>query len=158
VPRDLLIHRREWILRRNCSLTPRQTLLAYALLLALSLGIGGTCALNGAPLVLAFSALDMSAVTAAYLYYSCHALDHERIVLHDGGLLVERTVGTRVQRTHLDPARTRVRAPARAGDLVTLATRGTEVRIGAPLPLPCRAAFARELENELRAILVTRGR
>lgn len=157
MPRDSLPAKREWVLKRNCSLTPRQTLRAYLLLLALSLTVGTTFALLGAPLVLCYSALEMTAVTAAWLYYSRHALDHERIVLQPGALTIESVCGTRRVCLQLDPERTRVLPPSTPGALVTLEARGRSVHIGAPLPAWRRAGFARELDAALHGVLPAWG-
>ncbi|WP_167758615.1 DUF2244 domain-containing protein [Zemynaea arenosa] len=153
MPRDSLPAKREWVLKRNCSLTPRQTLRAYLLLLALSLTVGTTFALHGAPLVLCFTALEMGAVTAAWLYYSRHALDHERIVLLPDALVIESVCGARRASVRLDPERTRVLLPAFPSELVTLEARGQSVHIGATLPAWRRAGFARELDAALHGVL-----
>jgi uncharacterized membrane protein len=155
VKRDLPdgLERREWLLKRNCSLTPRQTLAAWSVLMALSASVGSFFAWHGAWFVLLFSALEMSAVTAAFLIYCRHAADHEHIVLENGSLLVERAVGGKVSATRLDLYWTRMQVPdpnpgLNAG-LITLEARGVKVEIGAYLPDARRRQFARELRDEL---------
>lgn len=143
------VERREWLLKRNCSLTPRQTLAAWSLLMALSSGIGGFFAWHGAWLVLAFSALEMSAITAAFLVYCRHAADHEHIVLENGCLLVEHAVGGKVRATRLDLYWTRMQAPGPDPGPITLEARGVKVEVGACLPEARRRQFARELRARL---------
>ena len=73
-----------WILKRNCSLTPRQSAAAYALLCTGSFGVALFFLLQGYWIVLAFSLVEMAAVGWALLHYARHALDVERIALTDG--------------------------------------------------------------------------
>lgn len=151
VKRDLPdgLERREWLLKRNCSLTPRQTLATWSVLMGLSAAIGGFFAWHGAWLVLLFSALEMSAVTAAFLIYCRHAADHEHIVLEHGSLLVEHAVGGTVNATRLDLCWTRMQAPGPNPGLIKLEARGVKVEIGAYLPDARRREFARELHEQL---------
>jgi uncharacterized membrane protein len=145
-PRD---GRREWLVRRNCSLTPRQTVGAWAALLLLSLAIGLFFTLQGAWYVLLFSALEMSVVTVAFLLYSRHATDCDRIVYEDGTLSVEKRRGGRLHRVRLDPHWLRVVPPRRRRDPIRLEARGVSVTVGKWLPERGRHALARELREEL---------
>jgi uncharacterized membrane protein len=141
--------RREWLVRRNCSLTPHQTVAVWAALLALSLAVGLFFAWQGAWYVLAFSALEMAAVTTAFIVYSRHATDCDRIVYEDGVLSVEKMRGGRVSTIELDPHGLRIIAPARRRDPIRLVARGITVDIGTWLPEEPRRALARELRKEL---------
>ena len=141
--------RREWIVRRNCSLSPRQTAGAWAVLLALSLVVGITCAWHGAWYVLVFSALEISVVTVAFALYSRHAGDCDRIVYENGCLFVEQVRAGRVLFVQLDPHWLRVVPPRRRHDPVRLEARGISVSIGSWLPDAGRRALARELREEL---------
>ncbi|MGZ3183188.1 MAG: DUF2244 domain-containing protein [Telluria sp.] len=149
MPRDYLLEKREWLLKRNCSLTPRQTLLGYALLVTLSLAVGLLFLWHGAWPVLCYTFLEIAAVTAAYLYYSRHALDHEHVLLEPGRLLVELASGGAVTRVTLDPRATRVCAPVRMGELVRVQARSKCLSLGATLPPLHRLQFARELQRAL---------
>ena len=100
-----------WILKRNCSLTPRQSAAAYLLLCTGSFGIALFFLVQGFWIVLAFSILEMAAVGWALLYYARHALDVERIALTERSLVVERIDAGRHSQFRLDPGRTRVAPP-----------------------------------------------
>ena len=143
--------RREWLLKRNCSLTPRQTVAAWALLLALSLAIGLFFTAQGAPYVLVFSVIEMTAVTAAFIVYSRHATDYDRIVLEEGRLLVEQVRAGRTRQASLDTGWVRVTAPRRRRDPVRLEARGVAVEVGGYLLPAGRQLLARELRAELSA-------
>jgi uncharacterized membrane protein len=141
----------EWLMKRNCSMTPRQALLVYALLCAATLSIALVFTLRGAWMVLAFALIEISAVGAALLHYTRHALDHERILLNGACLLVERADGTRHSEVRLDPGHARVSlADTRMRSLVVIEARGVRVEIGRYLTPPARLELVRALRGALR--------
>ncbi len=140
---------RDWVLKRNCSITPRQLGQAY-LAICLSSGvIALVWALHGAWYVLAYAVLELAAVGLAFLLYGRHAADRERIVLNEGVLQVEVVEAERVRRVSLDAQRARVETPER-GALVTIRAVGTTVEVGRFVPEEQRRQFARELSLALR--------
>ncbi|MGH8853520.1 MAG: DUF2244 domain-containing protein [Telluria sp.] len=142
----------EWLMKRNCSLTPRQALLVYALLCCATLGVALVFTLRGAWMVLAFALIEISAVGAALLHYCRHALDHERIHLLDGCLLVEYTDGARTSVVRLDPFHARVSlADAGMRTLVVIEARGQRVEAGRFLTPEGRLELVRALRGALRA-------
>ncbi|MCC2955509.1 DUF2244 domain-containing protein [Massilia sp. IC2-477] len=141
----------EWLMKRNCSLTPRQALLVYALLCAATLGIAIVFTLRGAWMVLAFALIEATAVGAALLHYSRHALDHERILLEDGCLLVEHADGARRVAVRLDPSHARVSLPDTGmRTLVVIEARGVRVETGRFLTPSARLELVRALRRALR--------
>lgn len=141
----------EWLMKRNCSLSPRQALLVYALLCTATLGIAIVFTFQGAWMVLAFGLVEAAAVGAALLHYSRHALDHERVSLQGGWLLVEHADGQRRHAVRLDPAHARVSLPdAGMRTLVRIEARGVCVEIGRFLTPPARLEFVRALRQALR--------
>ncbi len=142
----------QWLQKRNCSLTPRQLGLFYLSLSAVSLLIGVFFFLQGAPLVLLFTGLELLAVGVALAIFARHAGDRETLTLVGRSLQVEQWVGQRVKRTdfpadclHVEPARGQ-------GSLVQLSGRGQQVRVGRFLRPELRGAFARELRHALRRL------
>jgi uncharacterized membrane protein len=141
-----------WILKRNCSLTPRQSAAAYVLLCTGSFGIALVFLLQGIWIVLAFALVEMAAVGWALLHYARHALDVERIALTDRSLVVERVDAGHHSRFQLDPVRTRVQPPvARARKLILLESPGNSVEIGSYVSEPVRQQVAQELARAMRA-------
>jgi uncharacterized membrane protein len=141
-----------WILKRNCSLTPRQSAAAYVLLCSASFGIALLFLLQGVWIVLAFSLLEMAAVGWALLHYARHALDVERVALTERALVVERVDAGRHSRFSLDPLRTRVQPPApRARKLIVLESPGARVEIGSYVSESIRQQVAQELARAVRA-------
>jgi len=146
---------RVWTLQRNCSLTPRQVAIAYALICCASLGVGVAFLLQGVWLVFAFSLAESSLVGLALLVYARHALDHERIALTDGSLLVECVQADERMSARLDPLWTRVvvREDWRRAR-VRLESRGVAVEIGRFVGDARRRQVAHELQSALRKLSV----
>ena len=143
---------REWLMRRNCSLTPRQALQVYLLLSGATLGIAAVFTWRGAWMVLAFALVETAAVGAALLHYARHALDRERIVLGGGWLLVERDDGDRHTTLRVEAHAVRVSlADERVRTLIRLETRAGAVEVGRFLTPPARRAMAAELRRSLPA-------
>jgi uncharacterized membrane protein len=142
--------KREWLLKRNCSLTPRQSAKAYLLLCAGSLSVALAFALHGVWIVLAFALVELAAVGAALLHYARHALDREHIALSERCLLIERTEGEHTEQVRLDPTWTRIALPDRRRALIGIESRGTRVEVGAFVTEATRQQVARELRRELR--------
>lgn len=141
----------EWLSKRNCSMTPRQALLVYALLCAATLGIALVFTWRGAWMVLAFALLETAAVGAALFHYCRHALDHERIRLGEGCLLVEHADGPRRRAVRLDPSHARVSLPDTGmRTLVLIEARGVRVEIGRYLTPSARLELVRALRSALR--------
>jgi uncharacterized membrane protein len=144
------INRHEWLLKRNCSLSPRQLAFAYAVLCVASLAVALMFTLQGAWLVLAFSVFEMAVVALAFLHYARHATDHEHIALTDGCLLVEAIEAGKVRQTRLDPQWTRIALPNRSQDLINLEAKGVTIEVGRHVTVAKRRQVAQELRRELR--------
>ncbi len=147
---------REWILKRNCSITPSQLVRAYAALCVASLLVALYFVMHGAWLVMVFSIVELAAVAAAFVYCGRHATDREHIALSDAGLLVELVRADHVQQYRMDPQRTRVAWPDARHGLIGLEANGDRIEVGRFLTERKRQEFARELDRELlgyRAVL-----
>jgi uncharacterized membrane protein len=159
----------EWILKRNCSISPRQLLAVYGALCAASLTVAIFATLRGAWYVLCFAIPEMLAVGLAFLFYGRHANDQERIVLADGDLLVELVEAGVTRQTRLDGRLVTVDMPGVYRGMVGLhcrealvqgaptpgASRGTalpggrRIEVGRFVAQPARRKFARELQVAL---------
>ncbi len=140
---------REWILKKNCSITPRQLANAYCALCVASFLVASYFLTQGAWFVMVFAILEMSAVAAAFLYFGRHATDREHIALDESGLLVELVQAEKVQQHRMDPTRTRVLLPALRHGLIGLEANGCRVEVGRFLTERKRKEFAQELSREL---------
>jgi uncharacterized membrane protein len=149
---------REWTLQRNCSLSPRQVALAYAVLCSFSLTVSlALFVLHGIWVVLAFSLLELALVGLALIVYARHALDREHILLADTFLVVERVQADRREQARLDPLWTRVLAPdERRRALIRLESRGVKVEVGRFVTEGRRRQVERELRQALRGVSAMR--
>ena len=148
---------REWTLKRNCSLSPRQLALFYASLCVASFTIAGICALLGVHYVFGFALLEMSVIGAAFLIYARHVGDRERIALIGDCLLVELIEVGRARQFRLKRDLTRIELPSSRHALITLEAVGVRVEVGRFLTEHKRREFAQELKRELRRGLAAGG-
>ena len=139
-----------WVLRRNCSLSPRQLFGAYLLLCTVSLVVAGGFSWWGATPVLAFAGVELVLVGAALLVFARHAADRETITLDAGALRVEHHFGRQVQAAQFRAAWVRVEPQHGEGSLVELSGEGQQARVGRYLRPELRAPLAQELRLALR--------
>jgi len=137
-------------LRRNVSLTPRQLMMAYAMLCGLSVLVAGGFWWHGVAMVSVFTGLELLAVGVALLIVARHAGDREIILLADGEMSVEQRVGPGVERTRFRAEWVRVEPAAEDGSLVELSGEGRNVRVGRHVRPELRVELAQELRRALR--------
>lgn len=138
------------LLKRNCSLSPAGLARVFALIAAVTLGIGAGFAAAGAWLVLPFAGLEAIALGVAYLVYARRAADYERFELANGRLTVEVADHGRTARHEFRARGARV-CLEQAGlqARVLLREAGREMEIGRHLDAAARIAFAGELEKRI---------
>jgi uncharacterized membrane protein len=143
----------QWVLRRNCSLTPGQLGGFYLSMCLVSLIIAAGFALNGAPVVLWFAGIELVLLAVALLFYARHAGDADTVTLTGQSLTVEQSCGAVCTSTRFRTPWLSVEPLNGDGSLIELAGQGQAVRIGRFLRPEARADFARELRAALRASL-----
>lgn len=136
----------QWLLKRNCSLAPRQLLAFYASLCALSLVIAALFWMRGATLVVPFAGVELLAVGSALLVYARHAADSEFIRLRPGRLTVRRTNGLHIEQVDFAPAWVRVEPESNDRSLIELSGQGRRISVGRFV----RPELRRQLADELR--------
>lgn len=136
----------QWLLKRNCSMAPRQLLAVYASLSVLSLAVAFLFWVQGATLVMPFAGLEVVVVGAALLVYARHATDSESIRLQAGRLTVEHVFGRHVQRAEFSPAWVRVEPEHGDRSLIELSGQGQRIAVGRFV----RPELRRQLADELR--------
>jgi len=143
----------QWLLKPNCSMSPRQLGAVYLSLCAVAALIGGFFYLQGAPWVAAFAGAELLALGVALLVFARHAGDRETITLQNGLLHVHRAHGSRTTE-HALPLQWLVVEPAAGqGSLVQLRGRGQQLRVGRFLRPHERATLAQELRAAQRQAL-----
>jgi uncharacterized membrane protein len=141
--------RYQWVLKRNCALTPAQLGLCLAALGGVSLGIAAACAMVGAWPVLPFSCIEVVALGVAFVVYGRHAADYERIVVGQGEVLVESASAHRVRRQALRPTALRVEYRGSRRELIRLVAGAQALEVGRFVPDDRRGALAAELRTSL---------
>ncbi|MES2980111.1 MAG: DUF2244 domain-containing protein [Pseudomonadota bacterium] len=140
----------QWLLRRNCSISPVQLGRLYVSLCVVSLGIALVFWLQGARMVMPFAWLELIAVGAAFLVYARHARDGEKIVLQGPHLVVELETGGRTERAEFAREWVRVEPSRGDGSLIEVSGQGRSVVVGRHLRPELRPALAREIRFALR--------
>jgi len=140
----------QWLLRRNCSMTPLQLVAFYLSLCVWSLAIAAAFWWRGANLIMPFASVELLAVGAALFVYARHARDRERVVLRPGLLTVECTLGSRTDQVEFAPAWVRVEPAHADRSLIEISGEGKRVAIGRFIRPELRGALADELRAALR--------
>ncbi|HEU5295001.1 MAG TPA: DUF2244 domain-containing protein [Burkholderiaceae bacterium] len=139
-----------WVMRRNCSLAPRDMMLVYLSLCALSLAIASGFWWVGAPTVMAFAGLELVALGAALAVYARHATDCETITLAGRELAIEHRCGVGVQSARFRAEWVRVEPSYGDGSLVEVSGQGQRTCVGRYVRPEWRAQLAQELRLALR--------
>jgi uncharacterized membrane protein len=139
------------VLRRNCSLTPRQFMGAALGAMVLSLGIGVGLFLAGATYILAFSLIEVLALSAALWLHARHATDREIIAVVGDQLVVETHDGPRQRTTELPLHWLRIEPRSHQRALVVLSALGRSVEVGRHVAPAWRQVLAQELRQVLQS-------
>jgi uncharacterized membrane protein len=140
----------DFTIKRNCSISPRDLLLALAFAACVSLGIAAGFALLGAWPILPFAGLDVIALAVAFYLNGRHAADYERIILSGEKLLVEASDAGRIEVHEFNPQWLRLDERHLGRDLrLLLCSRGRELEIGRHLNVERRASLAERLRRGL---------
>ena len=140
----------QWLLKRNCSVTPAQLLGLFASLSVVSLGIATFFWMQGATLVMPFAWAELIAVGTALTVYARHARDGEKIFLQGEQLVVELETAGRLHRAEFNRQWVRVEPENGDGSLITVSGQGRSVRVGRHVRPELRPALAREIRFALR--------
>lgn len=142
----------EWVLKRNCSMSPKQALAVYASLCAISLGVATGFWIFGAWLVMPFAGIELLFFSGMLLLYARHADDADRLALQTGRLTVERRSGGRVERAEFLPEWVRIEPRGDDRSLIVLSSRGQVIEVGRFIRPELRRALAEELRVAMRRV------
>ena len=140
----------QWLLKRNCSVTPAQLVGLFASLSVVSLGIASFFWMQGATLVMPFAWAELIAVGVAFTVYARHARDGEKISLQGGQLVVELETAGRLHRAEFNREWVRVEPKNGDGSLIEVSGQGRSVKVGRHVRPELRPALAREIRFALR--------
>jgi uncharacterized membrane protein len=85
-----------WLMKRNCSFTPKQVGLFYLSMCIFSSLIAGYFYFIGAWMVVPFAVVELTVLGIALLIYARHATDYEKIIIHNGLMDIEVLNGRRL--------------------------------------------------------------
>lgn len=139
-----------WHFRRNCSISPRQLLIAFFAFALFSALLAMFCWNEGVRLAAPFAALETAALGWALLVYARHAANYERIAISAQAVAIEWVHGGREGRAEFDPRRVRIQMQHRG--LIRVSEGSKELLVGRYLRSDRRQSLARDLR---RAILLT---
>lgn len=140
---------RTWLMKRNCSFSPKQVGVFYLSIVCFSLLVATYFLLIGVWMVIIFTSIEILALTFALYIYSRHALDYEKITIVGKQLQFERSWGGKIQSYEFNTIWTKlIRSESTSGDLV-LKTSTKEVPIGFFIGANEQAQFEKELERYL---------
>lgn len=140
---------RSWVLKRNCAMTPRQLFVTFAILGGVSLALSLAWALSGAWVVLPFVLLEWLVLAAAFIVYSRHAVDQERVTLEPDRVSVEVLCGMKHNRHDIPREWLRLQMDEGRWGLVHLANRRQDVQVGQFVDQAVRKRFFEEFRAAL---------
>lgn len=141
---------RDWVFRRNCSMSPRQLMMFFVSLCVVSLMVAAIAWDVGGSLVMPFTGIELSSMAVALFVYGRHATDRECVRLSAQQLRVEWENGGVVQSVSFNPHWVRVSLPE--SGLIEVSSAGRTVYIGRYARPERRAALAKDLRAALRAL------
>jgi uncharacterized membrane protein len=139
--------RHQWLIKRNCALTPRQFGCWFGSLAAVSLLLAAVFASRGAWLVVPFALIEVGALAVAFVRWGRHACDYERIVVGAGELSVETSSGEKLLRVEQRTAWARVEYDGSWHEPIRIVTDGDTIEVGSLVPEDRRPALANELRG-----------
>lgn len=139
----------DWLMKRNCSVSPHQFVCFFVSLALFSLLIAMLLAVCGAWPVLPFTGVDLLVVGAAFVVHARHAVDYERIRLFPHRLVIEQVSAEQLTQFEFNPRWVRVEPGMSPRDLIKLASRGQTVMVGQHFAQNRRKQFASELRVAL---------
>lgn len=140
---------RTWLMKRNCSFSPKQVGMFYLSLVFFSLLVAGYFLLLGVWMIFIFTSIEILALTVALYVYTRHALDYEKISIDNKKLLVERSWGGKVEIYEFNTMWTKLERIGASGRRIALTNSTSHVPIGFFVRLNEQHKFERELESYL---------
>jgi uncharacterized membrane protein len=135
-----------WLMKRNCSLTPRRLIQFYAVLVGFSLAVAIGFLIVGVWMVLIFTFIELTAVTLGFLIYSRHALDFEEIKIDGAVLTITRFIGSKTEQFQMNARWTTLSKPSKNPKVFVLTCANQAIELGQFL----RPEQQRKLLSELR--------
>ena len=143
-----------WIFKKNCSFTPKQVGLFYLAQSLFSLMVASFFLLQGVWLILPFTLIELIVLAIALLIYAKHATDFEEIALENGMLTVTTANANQVTTFQANAAWVKLSNELTSSKLIGIRYQGQIKEIGKFIHFQKRAAFKKQFEKSLRAMLL----
>jgi uncharacterized membrane protein len=140
---------KEWLLRRNCVLKPGQLAMLMAIAGGMSLAVALGWVSQGVWWVMPFALIEVIGLTIAFLVYSRHAADLDRVVIGQQQVLVEVVNGSKVVRAQGQAQWARVVYQRGRKALIELRFPGQQLAFGRFVPDSERERLAKELAGAM---------
>jgi len=140
---------RTWLMKRNCSFSPKQVGLFYLSIVSFSLLVAGYFLLIGVWMIIIFTSIEILALTIALYVYTRHALDYEKITIVGKQLVVERSWGGKIQTDELNTLWTKLHRNDTGRPSLTLKSSTKEIPIGFFVVMNEQEQFEKDLEKYL---------
>ena len=140
---------RTWLMKRNCSFSPKQVGWFYLSIVSFSLLVAGYFLLIGVWMIIIFTTIEILALTIALYVYSKHALDYEKIMIDGKRLLVERSWGGKVELNEFNTVWTKLIHKKDGRRDLVLVESTKELAVGYFVPANQQEQFERDLGGYL---------
>lgn len=140
---------RTWLMKRNCSFSPKQVGLFYLSIVSFSLLVAGYFLFIGVWMIIIFTSIEILALTIALYVYTRHALDYEKITIVDKQLFVERSWGGKIQIDELNTLWTKLHRSGTGRPSLTLKSSTKVIPIGFFVVMNEQEHFEKDLEKYL---------
>lgn len=138
-----------WVFKRNCSLTPKQLMVWFLSLCAVTLSIAVGFLIAGFWIVLPFAGLELLLVGVAFLIYARHAADYEMIEIDPVQLRVTVMHGSKKNTIDLVTQWTRLEYRGRFREPLVLKCQDKEISLGRYIAEKDKTVFQRDLRLAL---------
>lgn len=135
-----------WLMKRNCSLTPRRLSQFYAVLISFSLTIGIGFLIAGVWMIIIFTLIEVSAVTLGFLVYARHALDFEEIRIEGTQLTIIKFIGYKTQQYQFNTRWTQLAVSPANAKVFMLTSEKQTIELGQFLRLSQQQKLLAELK------------
>ena len=139
----------QWIFRRNCSISPKQMTIIFAVLACICLIIGISFYVMGALLILPFSCLEIVALVIAFFYNAIHANDHEKLTIDSSFVNLELKKGFHLTKTQLVKAFCRIDLLTENKNLIQISQGSKGEVFGIHIHASKRPLFEKELRSRI---------
>ena len=135
----------QWLMKRNCSISPYQLAGIFLGLGIVSMGIGLFFYLLGATLILPYSFLEITVLLIAFFYNARHANDFEKLLVEKNTVTVVSKSGSTESTVQLSRSFVRVELPSESKDLIVISQGKMHAYFGSHVHANLREALGREI-------------